>query len=120
KKTNDVVRLQDLIDRKKVIITKDIVRQALRLNDAESIDCLPTDEIFTELARMGNVDSVPVADAEPTSPSPTPTTTPPPPQQEVTSTLPLSPHQSPQQKPSSPPQQPQPSQTTTKIFYGSF
>nr|GFA10593.1 hypothetical protein [Tanacetum cinerariifolium] len=64
--------------------------------------------------------SVPVADAEPTSPSPTPTTTPPPPQQEVTSTPPLSPHQSPQQKPSSPPQQPQPSQTTTNIFYGSF
>nr|GEY10528.1 copia protein [Tanacetum cinerariifolium] len=58
--TNDVVRLQALIDRKKVIITEDTIRQALRLDDAESIDCLPNEEIFTELARMGlvrNVDS---------------------------------------------------------------
>nr|GEU84842.1 hypothetical protein [Tanacetum cinerariifolium] len=53
KKTNDVVRLQALIDRKKAIITKDTVRQALRLDDAESIDCLPKEEIFAELARMG-------------------------------------------------------------------
>nr|GEY41852.1 ribonuclease H-like domain-containing protein [Tanacetum cinerariifolium] len=50
---NDVVRLQALIDRKKVIITEDTVRQALRLDDAESIDCLPNEEIFIELARMG-------------------------------------------------------------------
>nr|GEX80440.1 putative reverse transcriptase domain-containing protein [Tanacetum cinerariifolium] len=53
KKMNDVVQLQALIDRKKVIITEDIVRQALRLDDAESIDCLPNEEIFTELTRMG-------------------------------------------------------------------
>nr|GEV28331.1 copia protein [Tanacetum cinerariifolium] len=53
KKTNDVVRLQALIDRKKVIITEDTVCQALRLDDAKSIDCLPNEEIFTELARMG-------------------------------------------------------------------
>nr|GEU70922.1 hypothetical protein [Tanacetum cinerariifolium] len=52
-KVNDVIRLQALIDRKKVIITQDTVRQALRLDDAESIDCLPNEEIFTELARMG-------------------------------------------------------------------
>nr|GEV27240.1 hypothetical protein [Tanacetum cinerariifolium] len=51
--TNDVVRLQALIDRMKVIITEDMVRQALRLDDADSIDCLPNKEIFTELARMG-------------------------------------------------------------------
>nr|GEX53237.1 hypothetical protein [Tanacetum cinerariifolium] len=60
KKTNDVVRLQALIDRRKVIITEDTVRQALRLDDAESIDCLPNEEIFAELERMGlvrNVDS---------------------------------------------------------------
>nr|GEY15118.1 hypothetical protein [Tanacetum cinerariifolium] len=37
----------------KVIITKDTVHQALRLDDAESIDCLPNEEIFTELERMG-------------------------------------------------------------------
>nr|GEU33326.1 putative ribonuclease H-like domain-containing protein [Tanacetum cinerariifolium] len=53
KKTNDVVRLQALIDRRKVIITEDTVRQALRLDDADSIDCLPNEEIFAELARMG-------------------------------------------------------------------
>nr|GEW32921.1 hypothetical protein [Tanacetum cinerariifolium] len=52
KKTNDVVRLQALIDRKKVIITEDTVPQALRLDDAESIDCLPKEEIFIELVRM--------------------------------------------------------------------
>nr|GEW94941.1 hypothetical protein [Tanacetum cinerariifolium] len=51
--TNDVVRLQALIDRKKVLITEDTVPQALHLDDAESIDCLPNEEIFAELARMG-------------------------------------------------------------------
>nr|GEV37473.1 putative ribonuclease H-like domain-containing protein [Tanacetum cinerariifolium] len=52
-KSNDVVRLQALIDRKKVIITEDSIRQALRLDDADSVDCLPNEEIFVELARMG-------------------------------------------------------------------
>nr|GEW76582.1 hypothetical protein [Tanacetum cinerariifolium] len=59
KKTNDV-RLQALIDKRKVLITEDTVRQALRLDDADSIDCLTNEEIFVELARMGlirNVDS---------------------------------------------------------------
>nr|GFB31207.1 xylulose kinase-1 [Tanacetum cinerariifolium] len=53
KKVNDVTSLQALIDRKKVIITEATVREALRLDDAESIDCLPSEEIFTELSRMG-------------------------------------------------------------------
>nr|GFB54807.1 hypothetical protein [Tanacetum cinerariifolium] len=60
KKVNDVVRLQAIIDRRKVIITEDIVRQALHLDDAKSIDCLPNEEIFAKLARMGlvrNMDS---------------------------------------------------------------
>nr|GEV50792.1 putative ribonuclease H-like domain-containing protein [Tanacetum cinerariifolium] len=39
--------------RRKVIITEDTVREALHLDDAESIDCLPNEEIFVELARMG-------------------------------------------------------------------
>nr|GEU97906.1 hypothetical protein [Tanacetum cinerariifolium] len=38
---------------KKVIIIEDMVRQALRLDDADSIDCLPNEEIFTQLTRMG-------------------------------------------------------------------
>nr|GFA43732.1 uncharacterized mitochondrial protein AtMg00810-like [Tanacetum cinerariifolium] len=52
-KSNDVVRLQALIDRKNVIITEDIIRQALRLDDAAGVDFLPNEEIFAELARMG-------------------------------------------------------------------
>nr|GEY50711.1 hypothetical protein [Tanacetum cinerariifolium] len=53
KKVNDVTRLQALVDKKKVIITEAIIRDALRLDDVESIDCLPNEEIFTELSRMG-------------------------------------------------------------------
>nr|GEW82147.1 hypothetical protein [Tanacetum cinerariifolium] len=34
------------------LTTEDTVRQALHLDDAESINCLPNEEIFTELARM--------------------------------------------------------------------
>nr|GEV64244.1 hypothetical protein [Tanacetum cinerariifolium] len=39
--------------RKKVLITEDTVRQALHLDDAKSIVCLPNEEIFIGLARMG-------------------------------------------------------------------
>nr|GEU63578.1 hypothetical protein [Tanacetum cinerariifolium] len=53
KKTNDVVKLQALINRKKVVITEDTIRQDLRLNDADGVECLPNEEIFAELARMG-------------------------------------------------------------------
>nr|GFA79897.1 hypothetical protein [Tanacetum cinerariifolium] len=52
-KVNDETRLQALVDKKKVIITEATIREALRLDDAEGIDCLPNEEIFTELARMG-------------------------------------------------------------------
>nr|GEU58903.1 ribonuclease H-like domain-containing protein [Tanacetum cinerariifolium] len=50
---NDVTRLQALVDKKRVIIIEATIRDALRLADAEGIDCLPNEEIFTELARMG-------------------------------------------------------------------
>nr|GEW57200.1 hypothetical protein [Tanacetum cinerariifolium] len=53
KKANDVMRLQALVDKKKVIITKATIRDALRLDDAEGVEGLPNEEIFTELARMG-------------------------------------------------------------------
>nr|GEU92176.1 hypothetical protein [Tanacetum cinerariifolium] len=53
KKVNDVPRLQALVDKKRVIITEATIRDALRLADVEGIDCLPNEEIFTELARMG-------------------------------------------------------------------
>nr|GEV81085.1 hypothetical protein [Tanacetum cinerariifolium] len=52
KKVNDVTRLQALVDKKKVIITEVTIRDALRLDDAESIDCLPNEEIFTELSMI--------------------------------------------------------------------
>nr|GEY55482.1 hypothetical protein [Tanacetum cinerariifolium] len=142
KKVNDVVRLQAQINRKKVIIIEATVREALHLDDAKSIDRLPNEEIFTELARMGagkdfsgvdsplfdgmlvpqqaaadvnNVvaDDVPAADAETTPPSPPPTTTPPPPQElPSTSKVIPTPPLSPIAEPSSPPQQQQPSQPT--------
>nr|GEY46611.1 retrovirus-related Pol polyprotein from transposon TNT 1-94 [Tanacetum cinerariifolium] len=44
---------RSLIDRKKVIITEDTIRQALRLDDVAGVDCLPNEDIFVELARMG-------------------------------------------------------------------
>nr|GEX97251.1 hypothetical protein [Tanacetum cinerariifolium]GEX97569.1 hypothetical protein [Tanacetum cinerariifolium] len=51
--SNDVTRLQALVDKKKVVITEATIRDALRLDDAEGVDCLPNKEIFAELARMG-------------------------------------------------------------------
>nr|GEY13176.1 hypothetical protein [Tanacetum cinerariifolium] len=53
KQSNNVTRLQALIDKKKVVVTEAIISDALHLDDAEGVDCLPNDEIFTELARMG-------------------------------------------------------------------
>nr|GEZ42218.1 hypothetical protein [Tanacetum cinerariifolium] len=51
--SNDVTRLQALVDKKKVLITEATIRNVLRLDDAEGVDCLPNEEIFAELARMG-------------------------------------------------------------------
>nr|GFA46175.1 synaptobrevin, longin-like domain protein [Tanacetum cinerariifolium] len=45
--------LQALVDKKKIVITEEVVREILQLNDAEGVICLPNDEIFTGLARMG-------------------------------------------------------------------
>nr|GEY18654.1 ribonuclease H-like domain, reverse transcriptase, RNA-dependent DNA polymerase [Tanacetum cinerariifolium] len=53
KQSNDVTRLQALVDKKKVVITKATIRDALCLDDADGVDCLPNEEIFAELARMG-------------------------------------------------------------------
>nr|GEV66733.1 putative reverse transcriptase domain-containing protein [Tanacetum cinerariifolium] len=53
KQTNDVTRLQALVNKKKVVITEATIRDALRLDDAEGVDCLPNEEIFAELAHMG-------------------------------------------------------------------
>nr|GEW22772.1 hypothetical protein [Tanacetum cinerariifolium] len=50
--SNDVTRLQALVDRKKVVITEAAIRDVLRLDDADGVYCLPNEEIFAELARM--------------------------------------------------------------------
>nr|GEY50798.1 putative ribonuclease H-like domain-containing protein [Tanacetum cinerariifolium] len=53
KQTNDVTRLQALVDKKKVVITEATIRDTLRLDDAEGVDCLPNEENFAELTRIG-------------------------------------------------------------------
>nr|GEW51467.1 uncharacterized mitochondrial protein AtMg00810-like [Tanacetum cinerariifolium] len=50
---NCLMRLQALVNKNKVVITEATIRDALRLDDPEGIDCLPNKEIFTELARLG-------------------------------------------------------------------
>nr|GEV03868.1 hypothetical protein [Tanacetum cinerariifolium] len=56
KKVNDVLRLQALVDKKKVVITEATIRDALRLDDAEGINCLPNEEIFTDTLLMALLD----------------------------------------------------------------
>nr|GFA72297.1 hypothetical protein [Tanacetum cinerariifolium] len=53
KQSNDVIRLQVLVDKKKVVVTKSAIRDTLHLDDTEGVDCFPNEEIFTALARMG-------------------------------------------------------------------
>nr|GEY52165.1 hypothetical protein [Tanacetum cinerariifolium] len=53
KKANDVVKLRDLLDGKRVVVTKGVIRQTLHLYDVDGVECLPNEEIFTKLARMG-------------------------------------------------------------------
>ncbi|GJW69657.1 hypothetical protein Tco_0126574 [Tanacetum coccineum] len=53
KTVNGEVQLQALVDGKKVIITETSVRRALKLKDAEGIECLPNADTFEQLALMG-------------------------------------------------------------------
>nr|GEX61781.1 hypothetical protein [Tanacetum cinerariifolium] len=53
KKVNDVIRLQALVDKNKVVVTEATIQEALCLDDAQGFECLPNKEIFAELARMG-------------------------------------------------------------------
>nr|GEU51118.1 putative ribonuclease H-like domain-containing protein [Tanacetum cinerariifolium] len=50
-KVNDVVKLCALIDGKRVVVTEDVIRHDLHLDDVDGMDCLPNEEIFTELIR---------------------------------------------------------------------
>nr|GEX00179.1 hypothetical protein [Tanacetum cinerariifolium] len=53
KKANDMVKLRALVDGKMVVVTKNVIQQDLSLDDADGVECLPNEEIFTELVRMG-------------------------------------------------------------------
>nr|GEW30257.1 hypothetical protein [Tanacetum cinerariifolium] len=53
KRSGDVTSLQALVEKKMIVITEEVVRKILQLNDAEGVICLPNEEIFAGLARMG-------------------------------------------------------------------
>nr|GEV94887.1 hypothetical protein [Tanacetum cinerariifolium] len=53
KKVNGVMRLQALVDKKKVVVLEATIRDTLGLDDVDGVECLPNEEIFTELARIG-------------------------------------------------------------------
>nr|GFB35574.1 xylulose kinase-1 [Tanacetum cinerariifolium] len=53
KRSGDVTRLQALVDTKKIVISEVVIREILKLDDAEGVICLPNEEIFTGLAQMG-------------------------------------------------------------------
>nr|GFA55519.1 hypothetical protein [Tanacetum cinerariifolium] len=53
KRSNDVTRLQALVDKKKIMISEVVIRKILQLNDAEGIVCLSNEEIFAGLGQMG-------------------------------------------------------------------
>nr|GEU97706.1 retrovirus-related Pol polyprotein from transposon TNT 1-94 [Tanacetum cinerariifolium] len=50
---NDVIRLQALVDKKKVVVTETAIREVLLLDDAEGVNYLPNEEIFAVLALIG-------------------------------------------------------------------
>nr|GFB63297.1 hypothetical protein [Tanacetum cinerariifolium] len=53
KRSGDITRLQALVDKKRIMITEEVVRAILQINDAEGVICLSNKEIFAGLARMG-------------------------------------------------------------------
>nr|GEW24121.1 hypothetical protein [Tanacetum cinerariifolium] len=53
KRSDDVTRLQALVDKKKIVISEAVIREILQLDDAEGIVCLPNEDIFAGLAQMG-------------------------------------------------------------------
>nr|GEZ71284.1 hypothetical protein [Tanacetum cinerariifolium] len=53
KRSGDVTRLQALVDKKRIVITEEVVCEIQQLNDAEGVICMPNDDIFAGLAQMG-------------------------------------------------------------------
>nr|GEX36094.1 hypothetical protein [Tanacetum cinerariifolium] len=52
-RSDDVTRLQALIDRTKIVISEDVIHEILQLDDTEGLVCLPNEEIFAGLSQMG-------------------------------------------------------------------
>nr|GEX82752.1 hypothetical protein [Tanacetum cinerariifolium] len=53
KRSDDVTRLQALVDKKKIVISEVVIRKILQLDDDKGIECLPNEEIFAGSAQMG-------------------------------------------------------------------
>nr|GEZ17610.1 hypothetical protein [Tanacetum cinerariifolium] len=51
--SDDIIRLQALVDRKNIVILEDVIRKILQFDDAEGVVCLPNEDIFAGLAQMG-------------------------------------------------------------------
>nr|GEW84944.1 hypothetical protein [Tanacetum cinerariifolium] len=114
KQVHEVTRLQPLVDKKKVVVTEATIQEALHLDDEEGLKCLPNEEIFAELARIGyekpstKLTFYKAFFSSQTIPSPTPPTPPPHPSQDIPSTSQISP--TPPQLPQVQPPSPQPQQ----------
>nr|GFA30984.1 hypothetical protein [Tanacetum cinerariifolium] len=53
KRSDNVTRLQALVDRKKIVISEDVIHEILQSDDAKGVVCFPNEEIFACLAKMG-------------------------------------------------------------------
>nr|GEU44104.1 UBN2 domain-containing protein [Tanacetum cinerariifolium] len=54
KRSNDVTRLQTLVDKKKIVISEDVIHEILQLDDAEGMVCLPNEEKDREVLKSIN------------------------------------------------------------------
>nr|GEV90029.1 hypothetical protein [Tanacetum cinerariifolium] len=53
KRSGDVTRLQALVDKKKIVLSENVIHEIFQLDNADGIVCLPDEEIFAGLAQMG-------------------------------------------------------------------
>nr|GFB06265.1 hypothetical protein [Tanacetum cinerariifolium] len=53
KRSPDVTTLQALVDKKKIVLSENVIHEILQLDDAEGVVCFPNEEIFAGLAQMG-------------------------------------------------------------------
>nr|GEZ97845.1 hypothetical protein [Tanacetum cinerariifolium] len=90
KRSDDVTRLQDLVDRKKIVISEDVIHEILQLDDAEGVETVAED--------VAN-------EAIPSTPTPLILPSPPPHGIPSTYKVQSSPHQQPQSSPQAPPQE---------------